>query len=102
MKKTVIIALAGIIMLAFTQCGGSVQGSKEYQDALKHFKKVGDMVAKAKTCADLDSVTEFFYGYEAPEYAEGDRLTEAENKLLVKEIRRIDSIFNEKQDRLCD
>ena len=40
MKKTLIIALAGMMLFAFTQCGGggSSKGSKEFQDN-KNYKK---------------------------------------------------------------
>ena len=55
MKKTIIIALAGIMMFAFTQCGGGVSGSKEYQDNMKMYKEVEKTIKNAKTCDELSA-----------------------------------------------
>ena len=70
MKKTLMIALAGMMLFAFTQCGGggkdgnkteatevtktSVKGSKEYRESMEALNKMNDLLNDIKTCEDYD------------------------------------------------
>ena len=89
MKKTLIIALAGIMMIAFTQCGGggSVTGSKEYQDNMKLYKEIEKSVKNAKTCDELSQAVMgmLLMGLaNDKDYAENEKMTEAEEAELDK------------------
>ena len=57
MKKTLMIALAGMMLFAFTQCGGKVaKGSKEYQDNMELYNKLEKSIKDAKnSCRQLIS-----------------------------------------------
>ena len=46
MKKTLMIALAGMMLFAFTQCGGN-KGSKEFQDSKALLEKLSEIFEKA-------------------------------------------------------
>ena len=55
MKKTLLIALAGMMLFAFTQCGGkgTPKGSKEFQDNMELYNRIEKTVKDAKTCDEL-------------------------------------------------
>lgn len=67
MKKTILIAFAGMMLFAFTQCGGesknsesknsqkeTITGSKEYTEALEALNKYDKALDKLKNCDDLE------------------------------------------------
>ena len=70
MKKNLIIALAGMMLFAFTQCGDdgkdtkkdgenkgkkeTISGSKEYAEALDALKRYEKALDKVKDCEDMD------------------------------------------------
>ena len=104
MKKTLIIALAGIIMFAFTQCGGgAVSGSKEYQDNMKMYKEVEKTIKNAKTC---DELGEALMGMllmglaDNNEYADNEKMTEAEKAELDKYGESFEELFKKQADKL--
>ena len=101
MKKTLFIAIAGMMLLSFTQCGGG-KGSKEYRDLVKHINETEKLIKNAKSCEDMDKVTDYFYGMDEPEYAKEDQMTIEENKQLLEQIKKMDELFDEKKDKLCD
>lgn len=96
MKKIMLVALAGFMMLAFTQCGGGASGSQEYKDMMSFLKKVEKAFSTAKSCEDLDKATELFWnGVEEKEYAEKDQITEEENRKALEYIQQIDVTYKE-------
>lgn len=83
MKKTLIIALASMMMFAFTQCGGKgnekengtettnqtettnekvekevpvVNGTKQFSDLMNAYDEIGKMLKKATTCEELEEM----------------------------------------------
>ena len=103
MKKTIIIALAGIMMFAFTQCGGGVSGSKEYQDNMKMYKEVEKTIKNAKTCDELSAALMgmLFMGLaDDNEYADNEKMTEAEKAELDKYGESFEEIFKKQADKL--
>jgi hypothetical protein len=104
MKKTIIIALAGIMMFAFTQCGGgSVSGSKEYQDNMKMYKEVEKTIKNAKTCDELSDaiMSMLFIGLaDNNEYAENEKMTEAEKAELDKYGESFEELFKKQAEKL--
>ena len=105
MKKTLIIALAGIIMLAFTQCGGggSVSGSKEYQDNMKMYKEVEKTIKNAKTCDELGEAVMgmLLMGLASnSDYADNEKMTEAEKAELDKYGESFEELFKKQAEKL--
>ena len=103
MKKTLIIALAGIMMFAFTQCGGGVSGSKEYQDNMKMYKEVEKTIKNAKTCDELSDaiMSMLFIGLaDNNEYADNEKMTEAEKAELDKYGESFEELFKKQADKL--
>jgi hypothetical protein len=103
MKKTIIIALAGIMMFAFTQCGGGVSGSKEYQDNMKMYKEVEKTIKNAKTCDELSAALMgmLFMGLaDDNEYADNEKMTETEKAELDKYGESFEELFKKQADKL--
>ena len=104
MKKTLIIALAGIFMFAFTQCGGgAVSGSKEYQDNVKMYKEVEKTIKNAKTCDELGEAVMgmLLMGLaDDNEYAENEKITEAEEAELDKLGDNLKELFEKQSEKL--
>ena len=104
MKKTLIIALAGIVMFAFTQCGGgATSGSKEYQDSMKMYKEIEKTIKDAKTCDELiDALMGMLLMGLADnnEYAENEKMTEAEKAELEKYGESFEELFKKQSEKL--
>ena len=103
MKKTLIVALAGIMMFAFTQCGGGVKGSKEYQDNMKMYKEVEKTIKNAKTCDELsDAIMSMLLMGLADnnEYADNEKMTEAEKAELEKYGESFEELFQKQSEKL--
>ena len=104
MKKTLLIALAGMMLFAFTQCGGgSAKGSKEYQDTMELYKKIEETVKNAKTCDELgDAVlTMLFIGLaNDTDYADDEKMTEAEETKLKKLGEQFQELIEKKAEKL--
>ena len=86
MKKTLIIALAGMMLFAFTQCGGSSKGSKEFQDSKELLNKLETAVKDAKTCDELkDAALGLLFGsFATPTYTDEEKMTESEKAEIEK------------------
>lgn len=87
MKKTLLIALAGMMLFAFTQCGGGTKkGSKEFQDNMELYNKIEKTVKDAKTCEDLQEAVlgMLVMGMANKSYAEDEKITETEKAELEK------------------
>ena len=104
MKKTLIIALAGMMLFAFTQCGGN-KGSKEFQDSKALIEKLEKAVNESQTCEELESaaLTVLFSGVAMEEYAEKDKMTETEKAELEKLGENLEKVMEAKVAKLgCD
>jgi len=106
MKKTLIIALAGIMMFAFTQCGGgATKGSKEYQESKELYEKLETAVNDAKTCDELQEAALglLFSGLASKSYTDEEKMTEQEKKKLEEYIEKIEKIIEKKSEKFgCD
>lgn len=105
MKKLLFIALSGMMLLAFTQCGGN-KGSKEYQDGMEIFKQMEKSIKAATTCDELDQAVENMIEQALTlekEYTEGDKATKEEEEELNKMGDELRNLLNEKSEKLgCD
>ena len=97
MKKTLMIALAGMMLFAFTQCGGN-KGSKEFQDSKALIEKLEKAINESKTCEELENaaLTVLFSGFAMEEYAEEDKMTEAEKAELEKLGEKLEKVMEAK------
>jgi len=103
MKKTLIIALAGMMMFAFTQCGGNekeketkneqpveeatiVEGSQEFLDNMELFNQMEKSIKDAQTCEELQGAVLGMFGMamanSQKEYSEQEAITEEEQEKL--------------------
>lgn len=101
MKKVLIIALAGFMTIAFTQCGGS--GSPEFKDTMNYLKKAEKAIHSAKTCEELDAAAELFWAGEDKEYAKEDEMTEEETLKAFEYLAKVGKAYDEITEKLgCD
>ena len=111
MKKTLIIALAGMMLFAFTQCGGNggnssgngAKGSQQFKDNMEQYKKVEEAINDAKTCEELGETLLgmlFMSLADDKDYAEEERMTEAEKAELEKYGEKFEELFHKKADKL--
>ena len=104
MKKTLIIALAGLMMFAFTQCGGgAASGSKEYQDNMKMYKEVEKTIKNAKTCDELSDaiMSMFLMGLaDDKDYADDEKMTKDEKAELDKYGETFEDLFQKQAEKL--
>jgi hypothetical protein len=102
MKKALIIALAGFIMIAFTQCGSS--GSPEFKDTMNYLKKAEKAMKSAKTCEELDAATDLFWeGSGDKQYAKEDEMTEEETLKAFEYLEKVGKVYDELTEKFgCD
>ena len=104
MKKTLMIALAGMMLFAFTQCGGKVaKGSKEYQDNMELYNKLEKSIKDAKTCDELSEalVATFLAGLANDKtYTDEEKMTEAEEAELKKYGESFEELLKKQADKL--
>ena len=100
MKKTLLIALAGLMLIAFTQCG-----SKDYRTMKKFAKTYKSELKKAKTCEDLDKIDEKMEEKVEELVLKNNldikKLSEKEQKKLRDLDKEIEEISKEKEKELC-
>ena len=116
MKRTMFIALAGIMLFAFTQCADdpknskaeeeTIKGSKEYRDAYNLLKEFEIAIDKANNCDELtDNIHVFMQktiALSKTDY-QGDTLTKTEDEQLTKTSERLVDAANKKYETLgCD
>ena len=106
MKKNLIIALAGFMMFAFTQCGGGkAKGSKEFQDSKELIKKFETAVNDAKTCDELQdaALAILFSGLASKDYTYEEKMTEEEKAEIEKLGENLQEVMESKVEKLgCD
>ena len=82
MKKTLLVAIMAVIMIAFASCGGNNGHSKAFNQASKIYNNMIEEVNKAKTCDDVDMAA---FGVLGLLGVDGiDKLDEAETKELER------------------
>ena len=104
MKKTLIIALAGMMLFAFTQCGGNgketktVKASKQFTEMKEAFDEVEKMIKDTKDCEELkEAAFAVALGALAVELG-GDEYT-AEDKMTEKEKEQFNKIIEDLSDK---
>jgi len=103
MKKALIIALAGMMLFAFTQCGGgTTKGSKEFTETKALYEKLEKAAKDAKTCDELQeaAIGLLFSGLANGEYADEDKITEKEKEEIEKYLEKIGKLIEEKTKKL--
>ena len=103
MKKTLLFALAGIMLLAFTQCGNNdkkTTGSKQYQDLKKGHEEIAKIIEDASDCDELQSA---LFGLLAlylqdQEYKEDEQMTADEESEIAKLSDEISKLYDEKAE----
>ena len=98
MKKSLLIALVGIVLFALTSCGGSSsKGTKEFKDAKALVEKFDKQVSNAKTCDELQTIvenmTEEAEAMEDITYAEAEQLTPEEEEILNELVTKMTENF---------
>ncbi len=104
MKKTLLIALAGMMLFAFTQCGGGTKkGSKEFQDNMELYNKIEKTVKDAKTCEELQEAVlgmVFMSLANDKSYAEDEKMTESEKAELDKLGEKLQKVMEDCAEKL--
>ena len=103
MKKMLLFALAGIMTLAFTQCGGST-GTKEFQDNKELVDNLRTTVEQATTCDELQGavwgVAMAALANADTEYSDEEKMTEAETKTLEELADDVQDLIKKKGEEL--
>ncbi len=113
MKKTLIIALAGMMLFAFTQCGGgngggskATKGSKEYQDNMELFNKLEKAITDTKTCDELQEAAlgVLLVGLANTQtYSDEEKMTETEKAEIDKLGEKVEEVLEKQAKKLgCD
>ena len=123
MKKTIIIALAGIMMFAFTQCGGgknengkedkteikSAKATKQFTEMKEAYDEIEKMIKDTKDCEELkEAAFAVALGSLALElggdkYTAEDKMTEKEKEQFNKIIEDLSNKAQKKAEQLgCD
>ena len=114
MKKTLIIALAGMMLFAFTQCGGGKDGgstsassSKQYQETKEMYEEIQKAVKEANDCEQLQEAALALVfgslGASFGDYADDEKMTEKESAEIDKLTEKISQDIESKTAKLgCD
>lgn len=103
MKKTLLIALAGMMLFAFTQCGGGkAKGSKEYQDTKALIEKLETAVKDANSCDELQeaALAVIFSGLAMEKYTEEEKMTESEKAEIEKLGKELEEVIEKQTKKL--
>lgn len=103
MKKTLMIALAGMMLFAFTQCGGGkAKGSKEYQDTKALIEKLETAVKDANSCDELQeaALAVIFSGLAMEKYTEEEKMTESEKAEIEKLGKELEEVMEKQTKKL--
>lgn len=89
MKKSLLIALVGFLFFAMTSCGDSTKAnkeSKEFAAAKAYIEKYDKAFQDAQSCDELENIMvqmeEEAYAIDSENFAEDERITEAEEEAL--------------------
>ena len=123
MKKTLIIALAGLMMFAFTQCGGNgkekenkneqaveetstVTGTKQYTDLMSAYDELGKTLKNVTTCEELEEVAmalvlgSLAMDLGSSQYSADDKMTEKEQEKMKETIEKLLKDAEKKAEKL--
>ena len=97
MKKTMLLALAGMTLLLFTQCS-SLRVSKQYKDINNLLKECEKNVTKASDCEELKDATLYLaLGILVlDDYSEKDQMTNKEEEKIMKYADEVQKKYNTK------
>lgn len=102
MKKMLFTALAGIMLLAFTQCDG--KASKEFQDQKELSNKLEKAINKAETCEELENcvitVVKESLDMIGKQYADDEKMTDAEKEKSKKMDEDLKALMQKKAEKL--
>ena len=89
MKKSLLIALVGFLFFALTSCGDSTKANKEskkFAAAKAYIEKYDKAFQNAQSCDELETIMEQMEeeaaGLDSDNFAEEDRITDAEEDAL--------------------
>jgi hypothetical protein len=125
MKKTLLIALAGLMMFAFTQCGSkgndkanenkketkveeavSEQATKQFNEMKSAYDEIGKMIEDCTSCDQLEEATfalalgTLAISLGSDEYADEEKMTEKEQKNLEDIIQKLTEKAEKKAEKL--
>ena len=117
MKKAFLIALAGMMLFAFTQCGSNnskeskngkakveAKGSQEFQDNMELFNKIEKSIKDAQNCDELKEAVYGMLGMALAsaqqEYSEEEKITEEETEKLEKIGEELQTLVESKMEEL--
>ena len=97
MKKTLLIAVMSVIMIAMAACGGN-DHSKAFNQSKKILDNITSSINKAKTCDDLDMAA---FGILGMLGVEGiDAMSEAETQELSELTDKMNELMEKKRAEL--
>ena len=101
MKKTFLLALAGMMLFAFTQCGGGE--SKEFKDFKKAISEFESQLKSAKSCDDLIKAEAVFddSDWAINNYSEKDKMTDAEEGKAREMLEKAGELYDKREEELC-
>lgn len=100
MKKILLIVLAGMMMLVFTQCGSN-GGTKQYRDTKAFLERVTELLNNAETCDDLDELTDETRDQFDAVYEKKDKLSKEEEDIIDQMLDNLRNLVYEKAMELC-
>ena len=101
MRRNLLIALAGMMMFAFTQCGGG--GSKEFKDFEKAINEFESQIKKAKSCDDIIEAEMALddCDWVNNDYSDDEQMTESEREKADEIMKRVLKVYEEQEENLC-
>lgn len=103
MKKSLLIALVGLMFFVFASCSGT----KQYEDVKDLYEETIKQVKDAKRCKDLDKIEIKFTKRSAKiakrDYDYDEEMTSEEEDKIEKLQDELNDLFDEKRDKFdCD
>ena len=121
MKKTLIVALAGFMMFAFTQCGSgngngdnagttsSAKDTKQFTEVKKAYDEIEKMIKDADDCDKLQEASftlllgSLAVGLGGDQYTADEKMTEKENEQIEKIAENLMEVAKQKAEKMgCD
>ena len=117
MKKAFLIALAGMMLFVFAQCGNNnskeskngkakveAKGTQEFQDNMELFNKIEKSIKDAQNCDELKEAVYGMLGMALAsaqqEYSEEEKITEEETEKLEKIGEELQTLVESKMEEL--
>ena len=106
MKKSLLIALVGIVFFALTSCNGESKPkeSKEFSDAKAYIEKYVKAFTDATSCDEIEALSEQMeteaWTLATQNYEENEKMTEVEEKALTKIAENWVEVIQKKVDEL--